>query len=339
MITSSGARPRIRPVVWSPPPAPPRAREPRSEPPMPRPRPLPVAGTGPEDVAVGPDGELYTGVEDGRILRLHRDGRPAETVADTGGRPLGIEYDGEGRLVVCDAYRGLLRVDPAGGRVAELVTEVAGRPMLLCDNAAVGSDGSIYFSDSSQRFGLAHWMADLMEHSGTGRLLRRDPTGAVEVLAEGLQFANGVALAADESFVAVAETGAYRVTRCWLSGPRAGERDVLVDNLPGFPDNLSTGAAGRLWIALASPRNPLLDWAHARPPGLRRAMWALPDRLRPRPVPTAWALAVDATGAVVRDLQTDGTAIHLVTGVREHDGRLYLGSLVGGAVAEVDLSG
>jgi hypothetical protein len=53
----------------------------------------------------------------------------------------------------------------------------------------------------------------------------------------GLHFANGVALAADESFVAVAETGAYRLTRLWLSSPDPGRSDMLVDNLPGFPDN------------------------------------------------------------------------------------------------------
>lgn len=333
-------RPRIRPVVWSPPAIPARARRESSEPPMPLPRPLPVAGTGPEDVAVGADGTVYTGVEDGRILRLSPDGGPARPVADTGGRPLGVEVAGDGRLIVCDADRGLLRVEPdRPDRVEVLVDTIADAPMRLCDNAAVGSDGSIYFSDSSRRFGLAHWRADLLEHSGTGRLLRRDPRGEVEVLVDGLQFANGVALAADESFVAVAETGAYRVTRLWLTGPLAGRRDILIDNLPGFPDNLSTGRQGRIWIALASPRNPLLDWAHARPPTIRRAIWALPERIQPQPARTAWVLAVDATGAIVCDLQATGAGIHLVTGVREHGDRLYLGSLIGRVAAVVDTVG
>jgi hypothetical protein len=173
-----------------------------------------------------------------------------------------------------------------------------------------------------------------MEHSGTGRLLRRDPSGAVEVLLDGLQFANGVALAGDGSFVAVAETGAYRVTRLWLTGPRAGHHDVLIENLPGFPDNLATGDQGRLWIALAAPRNALLDWAHRHRPVLRRALWALPERLQPAPTPTAWVLAVDADGRVVRDLQ-GSHGYRLVTGVREHQGTLYLGSLVESDVARV----
>jgi sugar lactone lactonase YvrE len=304
---------------------------------MPRPDLLPVAGTGPEDVAVDQDGNVFTGVHDGRILRLGPDGGRVETVAETGGRPLGVELAGDGRLIVCDADRGLLRVDPDSGLVETLVAEFAGEPLRLCDNAAVGADGSVYFSDASRRFPLRYWRADLMEHSGTGRLLRRDPGGRVEVLLDGLQFANGVALAADESFVAVAETGAYRISRLWLTGPKAGQRDVLVDNLPGFPDNISTGARGWIWIALASPRNRLLDWAHTKPPRLRAAMWALPEPLQPQPRRTVWVLAVDEAGQVVCDLQTRGDRFHMVTGVREYGRRLYLGSLVADAVAVVDL--
>ncbi|GAA4717394.1 SMP-30/gluconolactonase/LRE family protein [Phytohabitans rumicis] len=300
---------------------------------MPAPALLPVVGAGPEDVAAHPDGSLYTGVEDGRILRVRPDGGPAEVVAETGGRPLGVEVTADGALLVCDAYRGLLQVDPGTGQVRPRAVE----GIFLCNNAAIAADGTVYVSDSTRRFTLAHWRADLMEHSGTGRLLRLTPGGDLEVLLDGLHFANGVALAADESFVAVAETGAYRITRLWLTGPRAGERDTLVDNLPGFPDNLSTGSGGRIWVAIGSPRNRLLDWAHARTPWVRKAVWALPEALQPGPVRTAWAMAVDGDGRVVADLQGGGDRYHFVTGVREHAGTLYLGSLVEGAVAAVPL--
>lgn len=282
---------------------------------------------------MAPDGSLFTGVADGRVQRVDLDGRRVTTVADTHGRPLGVETLPDGRLLVCDAERGLLRVDPTTGRVDLLVSDVDGERMRFCNNAAVASDGTVYFSDSSRRFGIAHWRADILEHSCTGRLLRRHPSGGVDVLLDGLAFANGVALAPDESYIAVAETSGYRVTRYWLGGRRAGTSDVLVDNLPGFPDNLSTGSDGLLWIALANPRNQLLDLVSPRNPLLRKAVWALPEALQERlEGRTTWVMAVDRDGAVVHDLQTSG-GYHMVTGVRERAGMLYLGSLAHGAIA------
>src|SRR6266508_4125791 len=250
-------RPSIRPVVWRPPPASPRARARSGAEPLPPLRLIEVGGTGPEDVVVDHDGWVVTGVADGRLLRIDPRTGLVEPLGSTGGRPLGVELLPDGRLLVCDARRGLLAVAPATGTVEVLVT-----PLSFCNNAAVARDGTVFFSDTSRRFGIDHWRADLLEHSGTGRLLRRDPGGSVDVVLDGLQFANGVALSADEEFVVVAETGAYRLRRVWLHGDRAGRDDLLVDNLPGFPDNLSTGADGLIWVALASPRDLRLDLLH-----------------------------------------------------------------------------
>jgi sugar lactone lactonase YvrE len=331
------ARPSISPVVWQSPVAPERSRRSDSSPPMPAPQVLAVNGTGPEDVLVDEEGRLLTGVDDGRILRLSDEGRRIEVVADTGGRPLGLELFGDGRLLVCDARAGLLVVDPATGSVEPKVTGgsiTASKPLNLCNNAAVARDGTVFFTDSTQRFGLENFMADLLEHSGTGRLLRRDVSGEVTELLDGLQFANGVALAADESYVAVAETGSYQIRRVWLD---SGRSDVLVDNLPGIPDNLSTGQDGLIWVALVSPRNPVLDRT-SRYPVLRRATWALPPAVLTKlEVRTTWVVAVDDTGRIVHDLQTSAPGYHMVTGVRQHNGKLYLGSLREQGIAVIDL--
>jgi sugar lactone lactonase YvrE len=324
-------RPSIDPVVWQPPPA--RERAPGALARNYKLSVIRVPGTGPEDVVVDDAGGIITGVADGRILRISEEGRSITTLANTHGRPLGIERMPDGRLLVCDARRGLLAVEPHSGAVSSLLGELGGVPMRFCNNAAVARDGTIYFSDSSRRFGIDHWRAEVMEHSGTGRLIRLSPDGKVEVVLDGLEFANGVALAADESFVCVAETGAYRVQRYWLQGPRAGQTELLIDKLGGFPDNISTGSDGLIWIALASPRNKLLDFLHPRAPLLRRLAWALPDALQPQPVRVVWLLGVDAGGQVVHDISYPGHSYHMVTGVRELSGVLYLGSLVENAIA------
>jgi sugar lactone lactonase YvrE len=298
---------------------------------------IPLPGSGAEDVAVDADGAVYTGTSEGYLLRISADGRSIERVAQTGGRPLGIEVHPEGWLVVCDAHRGLLRVDPASGDITELVTAIAGRPMRFTNNCAVAKDGTIYFSDSSLHFGIDEFKGDILSHSGTGRLIRRDPDGTVTVLLDDLDFANGVALAEDESFVLVAETGGYRVTRLDLSGPEAGTRSVIIDNMPGLPDNMSTGSDGVFWIALPSARNRLLDLLLPRPGFLRSAVWAMPDRLQPDATRITWVVGIDGEGEVVHNLQGSGKDFHYVTGVREHAGHLYLGSLVEPGIATAAL--
>ena len=299
---------------------------------------IPLPGSGAEDVAVDASGAVYTGTREGYLLRISPGGRTIDRIAQTGGRPLGIEVHPEGWLVVCDAHRGLLRIDPASGDISELVTAIDGRPMRFTNNCAVAQDGTIYFSDSSLHYGLDEFKGDILSHTGTGRLIRRDPDGTVTVLLDDLDFANGVALAQDESFVLVAETGGYRVTRLDLTCPEAGRRSVVIDNLPGMPDNMSTGSGGTFWIALPSARNKLLDLLLPRPGLLRSAVWAMPERLQPDATRITWVVGIDGEGDVVHNLQASGERFHYVTGVREHEGRLYLGSLVEPGIATVALA-
>ncbi|MFE7115858.1 SMP-30/gluconolactonase/LRE family protein [Streptomyces sp. NPDC057654] len=287
-------------------------------------------------------GRILAGAADGRIWRFALpeaagdEVRP-EVVARTGGRPLGLEAMPGGGLLVCDAERGLLRADPETGAVVTLADEAAGAPLRFSSNAAAASDGTVYFTVSSRRYGLDDWLGDILEHTGTGLLLRLRPGGEPEVLLDGLQFANGVALAPDESFVAVAETGAYRVGRYWLTGPRAGCHDTLADGLPGFPDNISRDAEGVFWIALAAPRRPGLGWLHRRSPAVRRAAWTAAQRVRSRPSRTLRVLAVGADGGIIRDLRCGGSPYRMVTSVSRCGARLVMGSLVEGGIAVSEL--
>ncbi|GAA4553513.1 SMP-30/gluconolactonase/LRE family protein [Amycolatopsis samaneae] len=297
---------------------------------------IPVDGFGTEDVVVDAEGRIYTGVADGRILRVTPDGGRVDVLADTGGRPLGIEFFGEDELLVCDAHAGLLTVPLGGGKVTTLATSALGLDFVFCNNAAVAADGTVYFTDSSRRFGIERWRDDLVEQTGGGRLLRRAPDGTIDQLADGLQFANGVALAPDESFVAVAETGAFRVERVWLRGARAGETDTLVGDLPGFPDNISTGSDGLIWVTQASPRVAALDLVRRLPAPLRALARALPDSLQPQPKRTVGVLGVAVDGQVEREFRGEIPGFHLLTGVRERDGKLYFGSLADPAIAVTD---
>lgn len=300
----------------------------------------PVHHDGAEDVVVatsGPhEGSVYTGAADGAVLRVAPDGTVTQ-VGDTGGRPLGLELDPDGRLVVLDAHRGILRLDPATGAVEQVLAEVGGRPMAFCNNGAIASDGTLWFSDSSRHFGVDRWKDDFVQDTASGRLLALRTDGSVEVVLDGLRFANGVALAADESFVVVAETRGRTLVRHWLTGARAGTRDLLASDLPGYPDNIARGSDGTIWVSIASPTDPVVERLGRAPLWVRRGVTRIPERLQPAPKRTCRVQAFDAAGRLVHDLDLDTPDFHMVTGVREHDGRVWLGSLHEPAVAVVDL--
>ncbi|MEU5632329.1 SMP-30/gluconolactonase/LRE family protein [Streptomyces rishiriensis] len=308
---------------------------------------LSLPGQGPEDVVADPGGRVLTGVSDGRILRVDGLDDPptarVEHVAEIGGRPLGLELLPDGDLLVCSADGALLRVDPDGtGSVRVLTGSAAGERLRFCSNVVALPDGTVYFTVSSRVHPLEDWMGDIVEHTGTGRLLRLEPGAReAEVVLEGLQFANGLARSADDAFLIVAETGARRLTRFHLTGPRAGRAEPLVERLPGFPDNMWRGAPdGPVWVALAGPRVPPLDLLHRAGPAVRRRAARLALHAPYRPWGGTGVLAIDddgrtvvpysplRSGAGAPALTRRRSGFRMVTSVCETGGLLVLGSLV-----------
>src|SRR5262249_11217076 len=248
------------------------------------------------------------------------------------GRPLGLRFDPAGNLVVCDALKGLLSIDPQG-RISVLATEAEGAPIRAPNNLDIAKDGTIYFSDSSTRFGIDQHLYDLLEGRPSGRLLRYDPrTKQTSVLLRDLWFANGVALSWDEDSVLVCETYRYRILRYWLQGPKAGTSDVFVDELPGFPDNLCRGDLGLYWVALFTVRNPTVDCPRRRP-FAKKVLSKLPRLLWPKPEPFGLVVGIAPTGNVAGSFQDPGgRVLRQVTTAREWNGALYLGTLDGDRV-------
>jgi sugar lactone lactonase YvrE len=294
---------------------------------------------GPEDVAIDAEARLYTGTADGKVVRVALLSRAVEDFATTGGRPLGLRFDPAGNLVVCDAVKGLLAIDREG-RVSVLATQAEGVPFRFTNNLDVAKDGTVYFSDASSKFGPQEYLYDLLEGRPHGRLLRYDPrTKETRVLLRDIWFANGVALSYDEDFVLVCETYRYRVLRYWLQGPKAGTFDVFVDNLPGFPDNLSRGDWGLYWLPLFTVRNPTVDWLHPRP-FAKKVVSKLPRVFWPKPQPIGFVVALTTTGNVLRTFQDpEGRHVRQVTTAREWHGSLYLGTLDGNRIGRLMFPG
>ncbi len=62
-------------------------------------------GIGPEDVDVDDEVRIYGAYEDGRIIRYSASGENLGVFADTKGRPLGLDFDSAGNLIIVDGVR------------------------------------------------------------------------------------------------------------------------------------------------------------------------------------------------------------------------------------------
>lgn len=298
---------------------------------------------GPEHIALGKDGKLYTTVLSGNILRMNPDGTDQQVFANTGGRVLGFDFDAAGNLIAADAVKGLLSIAP-DGKVRLLTDQVGGDSIRYADGVVVARSGKMYLSDASTRFAPRDWggtfeasVLDILEQASTGRVLEYDPaTRTTRVVARGISFANGVALSQDERSLFVAETGKYRVWKIAVdandldighlpAGAQAQAR-VLLDNLPGYPDNLVRGLDGRIWLGFAKPRGAAID-NMAGKPWLRRLTLRLPRVLWPIPKPYGHVIAFTDDGKVVADLQDPAGAYPETTAITETADRLYVQSL------------
>ncbi len=300
------------------------------------------ADVAPEHIMLAPDGLLYASVAGGRILRMQPDGNAPQLFATTGGRVLGFDFDSAGNLIAADVFRGLIAITPQG-TVRVLADSVDGTLIGFADAVIVARNGKVYFSDASTRFTSATLgpafdteaaaIFDIVEHSATGRILEYDPaTQRVRVVARGLCFANGVAMTRDQRSLLVAETGASRI---WKIAVSASNLDVstasplarvLLDRLPGMPDNLMRGRDGRILVGLPEPRSSFLD-TFAAWPTVRKIALRLPEAIRPQGTPYGHAIAFTEDGRVVDDLQDPSGAFPKVTGITETRDRLYLQTL------------
>ncbi len=296
---------------------------------------LPSAG--PEDVLFDASGAIFTGTGDGWIFRIGPDGYDITRIANTGGIPLGLDFLPDGRILICDAQSGLMALDQASGKLETLTDRINGSPLLFCNNAAVGPDGNIFFSQSSTRNAYNQAQRDIIENIPTGRLFRRTPDGHVDLLRDHLHFANGVCVSLDGDAVLVAETGAARIVRIEVGSKTPGEASMFVENLPGLPDNLSTGSDGLVWVAIVSPVSEQLVRLQQAPILLRKLATRIPQALRLASAQIQRVMAFDFGGQCVHNFQGDVEQFHMVTGVRENHGRICLGSIAETAVAYFDV--
>ncbi|MGB6958713.1 MAG: SMP-30/gluconolactonase/LRE family protein [Bradyrhizobium sp.] len=302
----------------------------------------------PEDVILDRNDVLYAGSRHGDIIRFFPpDYERMEVFAHIGGQPLGMAFDRQDNLYVCIGGMGLYRIAPDGS--VEKATDETNRSLYsvnddsrlrLADDLDITDDGLIFFSEATVRYEMDEWPVDGLEARGNGRIICYDTkTGTTHTALRGLKFPNGVAVASDGQSILFAETFGCTIKRYWFAGPRKGTVETVMDNLPGYPDNINLASDGNYWLALVGMRSPSLDLAW-KMPGFRRRMakrvpvdeWLFPN------INTGCVVKFNEQGKILESLwDLKGLNHPMITSMREHRGYLYLGGIANNRIGRFKL--
>ena len=302
----------------------------------------------PEDVILDRNDVLYAGSRHGDIIRFFPpDYERMEVFAHIGGQPLGMAFDKEDNLYVCIGGMGLYRIKPDG--TVEKATDETNRSIYsvnddsrlrLADDLDITDDGLIFFSEATVRYEMDEWPVDGLEARGNGRIICYDTkTGTTHTALRGLKFPNGVAVASDGQSILFAETFGCSIKRYWFAGPRKGDVEIVMDNLPGYPDNINLASDGNYWLALVGMRSPSLDLAW-KMPGFRRRMakrvpvdeWLFPN------INTGCVVKFNEQGKILESFwDLKGLNHPMITSMREHRGYLYLGGIANNRIGRFKL--
>jgi ribose transport system permease protein len=304
----------------------------------------------PEDVILDDEDYLYCGNRHGDIIRFappHYDTH--EVYAHIGGSTLGMSWDKEKNLIVCVGGMGLYKVNR--NRVVTKVTDETNRSKLsvvddsrlrLADDLDIVPDGRIYFSEATVRYEMHDWPVDALESRGNGRIVCYDPaTGKTTTVLRNLIFPNGICTEHDGNSILFAESWACRINRFYVSGPKAGQVEVVVDRLPGYPDNINRASDGTYWAAIMGVRSPALDVALKMPSFRKRmARRIAPDQWLYPNLNVGCVMRFNSQGEVLESLWDQNSENHpMITSMREHKGHLYLGGITNNRIGRIKLEG
>lgn len=287
---------------------------------------------GPEDILFDSMGNLYTGVHnadfsDGRVLKINPSGN-VEEFYNSGSWVAGLHFDKEQNLIALSHKQGLISISPMK-EVKVLATKDKNRkPFLIPNGLDIADNGMIYFSNTSDisSYTIKYGRKIIMEMKPLGGLYSYNPkTEKVKTLIEGTYFGNGVVISKDQDYLLMVETTKYRVIKYWLSGTKAGQTEIFIDNLQGFPNGISIREDGSYWLGFSTKRNEALDKIHSKK-GMKKLVFSLPEFMQPKAETFGMIMNISKEGEIIESLfDTNGTVLPEAGAVKEFNGHLYIG--------------
>lgn len=304
------------------------------------------AWNGPEEFAFDASGNMYCGVHKGEkgfaqgaILKISPEGK-VEEFLKTDSWVTGMQFDKHGDLIALMNGVGLIRVDQNKAIEVLVAKDANGRPIQMGSGLTIAKDGKIYFANiSSENVTSTKYINKLfLELKPTGGVYCYDPqTKITQIISNGNYFANGLALSADESFLLLSETSKYRILKYWLKEEKAGTSEVFLDNLAGFPNNISQSSNGNFWVGFTTKRNDQLDDIHSKK-GMKKFVYGLPSFVQPKAEKFGMILEISEEGKIIRALfDASGESVMEAGAVKEEKGHLYIGGDIVSFISKVKL--
>jgi sugar lactone lactonase YvrE len=208
-----------------------------------------------------------------------------------------------------------------------------GRDIAFCNDLDISADGErAYFSEPYPHPGASMGggaFAQAVTRATDGRLWEvAVKTGAVRLAAQGFSFIDGVLIepaanGGPEASVLITETVNFRIVRLLVSGPRAGQHEVLYADLPGLPDGLDRDAQGRVWVGYVKPRTAANTWLHNNP-WTKPVLLRLPHALLPVPHGSGVLLLSPDAAAPLKWWEHDGSRAPDISVAVPGQDRVYL---------------
>jgi len=313
---------------------------------------------GPESIAFDEDrGDVYTGLNDGRIVRFNVLNMKLENVTRTGrnvdgcgkmnlehvcGRPLGLKFY-KNDLYVVDAYLGLMKISRNGEKtlLAKKFEDIDFKFL----NSLVIEDDVIYFTDSSVKFNRREYHYEMLENRPNGRIYKYNlNTKKLNIIGDGFYFPNGIAFEKGKDSVLLVETSQSSITRVYVRGKHTGNREKFATNLPCIPDNIERDEIERIYfIGCATKRSKPFSLLDAlKPYPMMRKMLAavaslefLTNFVKGHGI----VLVMDDKGNIIQTLQDNTGNFNFISEVKPWGKEyLYMGSFRNPFLARVKIS-
>ena len=175
------------------------------------------------------------------VCRIDSKGQRS-VVVDVPGSPSGLGWLPDGRMLVVSMQDQLLLRHEQDGSLVE-VADLSKWTTHLCNDMVVDPTGRAYVGN----FGFDLHAGDPIR---TTNLIRVDPNGDVQQVADGLAFPNGAVITPDGRTLIVGETFGARLAAFDIRPDGSLENHRLWASVPGVaPDGICLDAEGAVWVA------------------------------------------------------------------------------------------